>query len=202
MILGQWKSQGLSPCGWGAEEEAVGFTKTFPEKPCVSQLSGGLSLWHSNPTERLGTPPGSRKGVSNAGRLGTWNNPLRTDSASLKSLESFIQWTSFWSSWILAVSSWIVSRPPINLLLEKSSNVDPWNRFNSSISWRLFIWASRRSRFCSDDCSWRSWWSLRSCSSPARAWSISLRWDSIIPSIPEYFSYQNRLEIRVSESRL
>ena len=46
---------------------------------------------------------------SNAGWLGTWDSPLRTDSASLKSLESLIQLTSFCSSWILAVSSLIVS---------------------------------------------------------------------------------------------
>ena len=35
-------------------------------------------------------------------------------------------------------------RSSTNLLLE---NVDPLNRFNSSISSRLFLWASRRSRF-------------------------------------------------------
>ena len=49
------------------------------------------------------------------------------------------------------------------------------------ISFRLFTWASRRSQFCSNNCSWRSCWSNRSCSSPARAWTNSLRWSSIIP---------------------
>ena len=43
------------------------------------------------------------------------------------------------------------------------------------------MWASRRSRFCSDSCSWRSSWSRRSSSSPARVWSTSLRWDPIVP---------------------
>ena len=95
--------------------------------------------------------------------LVAWDCPLRTDSVSLKSLESFIQLTSFCSSRILAVSSRIVSRYSINFLLENPSNVDPWNRFNSSISLRLFIWASRRSRFCSNNCSWRSCWSRRIC---------------------------------------
>ena len=42
-----------------------------------------------------------------------------------------IQTTSFCSSGILAVSSRIVSWFSINLLLENSSNVDPWDRFNS-----------------------------------------------------------------------
>ena len=35
--------------------------------------------------------------------------------------------------------------------------------------------------FCSDSCSWRSSWSRRRCSSLAIVWSISLRWDTIIP---------------------
>ena len=144
-------------------------------------MSGGLSLWLGIPREILSIPPGSRKGESNAGWLGTWDSPLRTDWASLKSLESFRQLTSFCCSWILAVSSWIVSRFSTHFLLENPSNVEPWNRFNSSISLRFFTWASRSSRFCSSNCSWRSCWSRRSCSSPAWAWLISLRWDSIIP---------------------
>ena len=32
--------------------------KTFPEKPCVSQMLGGLSLRLGIPTERLGIPSG------------------------------------------------------------------------------------------------------------------------------------------------
>ena len=44
--------------GWGAEEDAVGFAKTFPDVPCVSQLSGGLSLRLGTPTERHSIPPG------------------------------------------------------------------------------------------------------------------------------------------------
>ena len=57
----------------------------------------------------------------------------------------------------------------------------PLNRFNSSISSRLSIWASRRSRFCSDNCSWRSNWSRWDCSSLVIAWSISQRRDSTNP---------------------
>ena len=41
--------------------------KTFPDIPCVSQMSGGLSLRLSIPTERLSIPTGSLNGGSNAG---------------------------------------------------------------------------------------------------------------------------------------
>ena len=91
------------------------------------------------------------KSGSNAGWLGTWESPLRTDSASFKSLQSFIQSTSFCSSWILAVNAAIVSWFS-SFLLEDSSTRDSWTFFNSSITQRLLIWASRRSRFCSDNC--------------------------------------------------
>ena len=75
---------GLTPCpgGQGVEEDAVGFTKTFPDIPCVSQIPGGLSLRLVIPTERRSIPPGSRKGGKNVGSLVTWDSPLRTDSAS------------------------------------------------------------------------------------------------------------------------
>ena len=118
------------------------------------------------PRERLSIPPGSGWSGKNTGWMATWDCPLRTDSASWKSLESFIQLISFCSSWILAVSSRIVSRSSTNFLLEIVSNVEPWNPFNSSISLRLFSWASRRSQFCSNNCSCRSCWSRRSRSSP------------------------------------
>ena len=62
----------------------------------------------------------------------------------------------FCNSCILPVSSRIVSRSSINFLIEIVSNVNPWNRFNSSTSLRLFSWASRRSHFCFNNCSWRS----------------------------------------------
>ena len=146
-----------------AEEDAVGFTKRFPIYS-VFQIFSGLSLRLGLPRERL--PPRSGWGGKNTGWLVTWDRPLRTDSASWKSLESFIQLISFCSSWILPVSSWTVSRSSFNFFLEIVSNVKPWNRFNSSISLRLFSWASRRSRFCSNDATWRSCWSRRSCSSP------------------------------------
>ena len=54
---------------------------------------------------------------------------------------------SFCNSCILPVSSRIVFRSSINFLLAIVSNVEPWNRFNSFISLRLFLWASRRYQF-------------------------------------------------------
>ena len=155
--------------------------KTFPDKPCVSQILGGPSLRLGIPRERLSIPPGIGWGGKDTGWLVTWDCPLRTDSASSKSLESFMYLTSFCSSWILAMSSRMVSRSSINLLLENSSNVDPWHRVNSSSSLRLFRRASRSSRFCSESCSWSRRRSRRSCSSLAILWSISLCWDPIIP---------------------
>ena len=74
-----------------------------------------------------------------------------------------MQLTSFCSSWILAVSSLTVSWFSINLLLEDSAIRDSWTLFNSSISWRLLTWASRRFRFCFDSCSWKSNWSSNWC---------------------------------------
>ena len=105
----------------------VDLQKRFP----VSQMPGGLSLRLSILPGRLSIPPGSGWGGKNAGWLGTWDSPLRTDSASLKSLELFIQWTSFCSSWILAVSSRTVSR--------SSQKISPWNCIQNVVpEFRLF----------------------------------------------------------------
>ena len=82
--------QGFDSCGKDAEEDAVGFAKTFPDFPCVSQMLGGPFLRLGIPGERLSIPPGSGRGGKNTGWLATWDCPLRTDSASWKSLESFI----------------------------------------------------------------------------------------------------------------
>ena len=46
-------------------------------------------------------------------------------------------------------------------------------------SLRLFSWGSRRSQFCFNNCSWRSWWYCRRRSSAWARWSSSC-WDSII----------------------
>ena len=131
------------------------------------------------PRERLSIPSGIGWGGKDTGWLVTWRCPLRTDSASWKSLEPFIQSISLCNSCILPVNSKIVSRSSINFLLAIVSNVEPWNRFNSSISLRLFPWAPRRSQVCFNNCSWRSWWSFRRRSSAWARWSSSCC-DSIV----------------------
>ena len=129
--------------------------KTFPEKPCVSQMLGGPFWRLGIPMERLSIPPGTGWGGKDTGWLSTWECPLRTDSASWKSIESIIQLFSFRNSCILPVSSRIVSRSSTNFLLAIVSTVEPWNRFNSSISLRLCSRASRRSQFCFNNSLWR-----------------------------------------------
>ena len=155
--------QGLNPCGQGDEEDVVGFTNTFPDKPCV--MSGGSPLRQDLEMVR-----------SIAGWEVTWDCHCVLIQ-HLQNLSNHSYTSVVPDSW-LWVQGWCCDLRTI--FLEIPSNVDPWHRFNSSISLRLFIWTSRRSRFCSDNWSWSSW-SRRSCSSPARAWSISLRWDSIFP---------------------
>ena len=174
-----WELHGFNSCRWGAEEDAAGFAKTFPDIPCVSQMLGGPSLRLGIPKERLSIPLGVGRGVKDTGWLVTWECPLRTDSASSTYLASSIQLIWFCNSCILPVSLRTVSRPSTNLLLAIVSNVEPWNRFNSFISLRLFSWASRRSQFCFNNCSWRSWWSCRR-RSPAWARRSSSFCDSII----------------------
>ena len=82
---------------------------------------------------------------------------------------------SFCNSCILPVSIWIFDQ----FFLAIVSNVELWNFFNSSISLRLFSWASRRSQFCFNNCSSRSWWSCWRCSSAWALW-ISSFCDSIV----------------------
>ena len=154
--------------------------KRFPIYHVCPKKLGGPFLRLGIPRERLSIPPGSGWGGKNESWLATWDCPLRTDSASWKSLESFMQLISFCNSWILPVSSKIVSRSSTSFLIAIVSNVESWNRFNSSISLRLFSWASRRSQFCFNNCSWWSCWSRRSRSSPRWVRQISSFWDSII----------------------
>ena len=74
---------------------------------------------------------------NDTGRLVTWEFPLRTDSASWKSLESFIQFTSFCNSCTLPDNSKIVFWSSMSFRLAIVSKVELWNFRNSSISVRL-----------------------------------------------------------------
>ena len=177
--LRYWNSMDSIPADKVLKKTLLDLQKTFPDIPCVSQMLGGPFLRLGIPRERLGIPPRTGWGGKDTGWLTALESPLRTDSASWESIESFIQLVSFCNSCILQMSSRIVSRSLTNFLLATVSNVAPWNRFNSSISLRLFLWASRRSQFCFNTCSWRSCWSCRHRSSAWARWSSSCC-DSIV----------------------
>ena len=115
----------------------VDLLKTFPDIPCVSQMHGGPSLRRGDMKEGLNIPSGIGCVGKDIGRLLTWEFPLRTDSASWKSLESFIQFTSFCSSCTLPENSKIVFWSSMSFRLASVSNVELWNFRNSSISVRL-----------------------------------------------------------------
>ena len=133
----------------------------------VSQKLGGPSLRLGDTQECLNIPSGIGWGGNDTGRLVMCLFPLRTDSASWKSLESFIQFTSFCNSCTLPENFKIVFWSSISFLLAIVSKVELWNFHNSSISVRLWRWASRNSYFCCHSCPCRS----RRSSSARAAWS-------------------------------
>ena len=103
------------------------------------------------------------------GWLVTCEFPLRTDSASWKSLESFIQFTSFCSSWSLPDNSIMVFWSSMNFSLVSSSKVEFWNFCNSFIFVRSCWWTSRKLCCCRNNSPCRI---LRSCS----AWAARSSW--------------------------
>ena len=92
-------------------------------------MFGGPSLRLGIPIERLSIPSGIGWGGNDTGRLATWEFPLRIDSASWKSLESFMQLISFCNSCNLPVSAKIVFWSSTNLRLAIVSKVELWNFF-------------------------------------------------------------------------
>ena len=146
--------------------------KTFPDKPDASQIFGGPSVRRGDTNEGLNIP--SRIGClrNNKGWLVTWEFPLRTDSASWKSLESFIQFTSFCNSCNLPDNSITVFWSSMSFLLASVSKVELWNFRNSSISVRLCWWTSQKFfcgrhnsscriwHSCSARAAWSSWWPI------------------------------------------
>ena len=86
-------------------------------------MHGGPSLRRGDTKEGLNIPSGIGWVGKDIGRLVTWEFPLRTDSASWKSLESFIQFNSFCNSCIIPVSSRIVSWSSTNLRLATVSKL-------------------------------------------------------------------------------
>ena len=65
--------------------------KRFPIYHMCPKCLAAHSLRLGITIERLSIPPGNGWGGKDTGRLVSWECPLRTDSASWKSLESFIQ---------------------------------------------------------------------------------------------------------------
>ena len=115
----------------------VDLQKTFPVLTCVSQMLGGPSLRRDDTKECLNIPSGIGWGGKDTDRLATWECPLRTDSETWKSLETFMQFTSFCSSCTLPDNSIIVFWSSMNFRLASVSKVELWNFRYSSISVRL-----------------------------------------------------------------
>ena len=90
-------------------------------------MLGGPSLRLGTPRERLIIPSGIGWGENDTGRVVTWEFPLRADSASWKSLESFIQFTSFCNSCTLPESPTIVFWSSKSFRLAIVSKVELWN---------------------------------------------------------------------------
>ena len=140
-----------------------------------------------NPSLRLGDtkdsrniPPSIGWGVNDTGRRVTWEFPLRTASASWKSLESFIQFTSFRSSCTLSDNSKIVFWSSMSFRLASVSKVELWNFRNSSISVRLCWWTSRNYNFCRHSCPCKSWRSSSAWAAWSSWWPTFSRYSSII----------------------
>ena len=125
----------------------VDLQKRFPIYH-VSQMLGGPSLLLGDTNEGLNMPSNIGGCGKNTWRLVTWEFPLRTDSASWKSLESFIQFTSFCNSCTLPDNSKIVFWSSMSFRLASVSKVELLNFRNSSISVRLCWWTSRKSICC------------------------------------------------------
>ena len=178
-LFGPRNSMDSIPADNELKKKHVDLQKRFPIYHVCPKCLAAPSLRLGIPIERLSIPPGSGWGGKNTGWLVTWEFPLRIDSESWKSLESFIQLISFFNSCITPVSSKIVSCSSTNLRLAIVSKVELRNFFNSSILLRLLWWASCSSEFCCNNCAWRSCWSRRWSSSAWAQWSSSC-WDSII----------------------
>ena len=156
--------------------------RTFPNMPCVSQLQV---------SDEVG---------KTLVDFFSWEFPLRIDSVSWKSLESFIQLVSLCNSCVLAASSKRVSWSSTNFLLVMVSKV-LWNLFNSSISLMLFSWASLGSQFYCNNSEWKSCWSRR-WSSPAWArWSSSCC-DSIVSQFSQILKKTHERKLRLSKHAL
>ena len=164
---------GINSCGQGAEEDATGSAKTFPDIPCVSQMLGGPCLRLGIPFERLS---------STTKNWMRWERHKLTGNVGMS--------TAYWFSilkisWIIHTINFILQflyrtskfQKSVLVLDQSSSCYSVESRTlklpsTSSISVRLFSWASRRSQFCFNNCSWSKLLSMEFVSAWAR-WSSS-----------------------------
>ena len=129
------------------------------------------SLRRGDTKEGLNNPSGIGWGGKDTGRLVTWEFPLRTDSVSWNSLESFKQFTWFCSSCTLPDNSKTVFWSLMSFRLASVSKIELRNFRNSFISVRLCWWTSRNSNCCRHNsarrigrpsssawAAWNSWW--------------------------------------------
>ena len=79
-------------------KKSVDVQKTFPDIPDVSLIFGGSSVCRCDMKAGFNSPSNGGCLGNNPGGLVTCEFPLQIDSASRKSLESFMQFTSFCSS--------------------------------------------------------------------------------------------------------
>ena len=95
------------------------------------------------PFLRLSIPPGTGWCGKDTGWLATWDSPLRTDSESSKN-SRIIHTTDFILYFLNLACEF---KDSVSIFDELIFYVDPWNRFNSSISSRLFHGASHSTTF-------------------------------------------------------
>ena len=79
-------------------KKSVDVQKKFPDILDVSLIFGGSSVCRCEENEGLNIPSNGGCLGNNPGGLVTCGFPLQIDSASIKSLESFMKFTSFCSS--------------------------------------------------------------------------------------------------------
>ena len=98
--------------------------KTFPDIPDVSKIFGGSSVCRCDMKASFNNPSNGGCLRIDPGWLVTCGFPLQIDSTSRKSLESFMQFTPFYSSWSLPDNSTTVFWSSMNFCLVKKSKVE------------------------------------------------------------------------------
>ena len=145
---------GFNSWGYGADEEVCGCAKTFPDIPdCIPDIWRPPQFCRCDMKAGFNSPSNGGCLGNNPGGLLTCGYPLQIDSASIKSLESFMKFTSFCSSWSLPDNSIIIFWSSMNFCWANSSKVEFWNYCNSFCFIRSCWWTSRKSCCCRNNSS-------------------------------------------------